>query len=268
MYKLSLVKKRKKVRRATIITCVGAVGVIALAIVAFLGNRVGVFTINMHTDGVYLTLSESSEFEEGKTCTYLSCDGLTKFSGNETYSWLEPDFPMIHSEEYDYKIGQEIAGDSTTLRFFKYTFFIKNIGDDAATYDMDINLEENVQPSNADSEKAAPLNDYLRLAIFEGEDCKTPVVYANRSWTKEKNNEGVVQENISTPTSGLAEIFDSEKGEGRLTSLNREITVDEVHMYTFLFWLEGEDPECVIAPQNASLRIGATINAYHKKQAQ
>ena len=32
-------------------------------------------------------------------------------------------------------------------------------------------------------------------------------------------------------------------------------------MYTVLFWLEGDDPECQTVPDNASLKLGVTINA-------
>ena len=58
---------------------------------------------------------------------------------------------------------------------------------------------------------------------------------------------------------GKAELFRSETV---LVSLRNTLEPDQIRMYTLVFWLEGDDPECNLIPDEASLRIGATINGY------
>lgn len=267
MYKLSLVKKKKKVRRAAIITSIGAIGVTAMVIVAFLGRSVGTFTINLHGDGVKLALSQHSSFED--QTTNLVCRDLKSFSGQQTVKYFEGDYSYeeLHNEETASTIGQEKYGNVITNRFFKYTFFIKNVGEYAASYDMDIKFTEKVEPTNG----AAPLDEYLRLAVFDGEGNLDPTYYARRSLTRKLNGEGIVPEYVTVddPDSdvyaGIAETF---VDDDTLAKITKDIAVNEVHMYTFLFWLEGYDPESTAIPDKASLRIGANINAYHQKDTQ
>lgn len=283
MYKLSLVKKKKKVRRAAIITSIGAIGVTAMVIVAFLGRTVGTFTVNLHGDGVELALSEHSDFAEQST--HLTCRGLTNFSGLQTYNSFvnTRSFRNIHNENTDYTLGQETYGEGddqvTTMRFFKYTFFIKNIGDYAASYDLEINLIEKNNPTN---KTAAPIEQYLRLAVFEGieeeeskkenpKDVYLPRIFAYHSLQREQANLGVTPEYVAsgpedtTNFHGEAEVFVDDNMMCRITD---DINVGDMKMYTLLLWLEGWDPEAINIPKNGSLRIGANINAYHQKDKQ
>ena len=239
MYKLSLVKKKKKIRRAAIITSIGAIGVTAMVIVAFLGKNIGTFTVNLHGDGVQLALSEHSSFED--QTTNLVCRDLKPFSGEFTYSYFTGnfDFATIHSEDSTSKIGQETYGGKTTTRFFKYTFFIKNVGEYAASYDMDINLIDITKPTN----DAAPLDEYLRLAIFDGEENFDPTIYAKRSYTKWKHDEGSCKEYITVddPKSsiykGEAEKFIDDKQLAKITD-----DIADHKKFVFSNWTIKYDP--------------------------
>ena len=130
---------------------------------------------------------------------------------------------------------------------------------------MDIELTENVKPKNG----AASLDEYLRLGIFEG-NVEKPIVYARRSKSRYDATHETYKEYIAGPEGtinfyGEAELFETESV---LASISNNLKTNESRMYTLLFWLEGEDKECKDLPDEASLRIGATINAYpQQKQA-
>lgn len=267
MYKLNLVKRRKKIRRAAIITTVGAIGVGTMGIVAFLGNRVGTFTVTLSGESVELGLSEHKSFED--QTSHLVCNKLAAFSGQFTVNYFieEYSYEKLHSEETTSDIGKEVYSGTETMRFFKYTFYIKNTGTLAASYDMRIVLNSNSKPTNG----SYPIDEYLRLAIFEGEGNYTPEYYARRSLTKKLNNEGNCPEAVcdsdvnSDNYYGEAIPFVSESELALLTK--RKLAIDEVRMYTLLFWLEGYDPESHAIPDKGSLTIGANINAYPQSEA-
>ena len=61
---------------------------------------------------------------------------------------------------------------------------------------------------------------------------------------------------------GEAELFPSEL---KLCQITHDIDAGQVRMYTLLLWLEGYDKQSTVIPRDGSLRIGANINAYHKK---
>jgi len=268
MYSFGLVKKRRRRKIAAIFAIVGAIGVSVFAIVAFLGHQVGTFTVNLKNSGVSLTMFQTVEHEPEDETTYLSVNDLDSFTAAYSYKWFLNEskgytFDKIHSEETSSNLGESSLG--TGLGFFKYTFYIKNSGSIDATYDMDIELTENVKPKNG----AASLDEYLRLGIFEG-NVEKPIVYARRSKSRYDATHETYKEYIAGPEGtinfyGEAELFETESV---LASISNNLKTNESRMYTLLFWLEGEDKECKDLPDEASLRIGATINAYpQQKQA-
>jgi hypothetical protein len=264
MYSFGLVKKRRRRKIAAIFAIVGAIGVSVFAIVAFLGHQVGTFTVNLKNSGVSLTMFQTVEHEPEDETTYLSVNDLDSFTAAYSYKWFLNEskgytFDKIHSEETSSNLGESSLG--TGLGFFKYTFYIKNSGSIDATYDMDIELTENVKPKNG----AASLDEYLRLMIFEAD--RSPVIYARRSKSRYDASHETYKEYVSGPEGtanyfGEAELFESDSV---LATLTNTLKINEYRMYTLLFWLEGEDNECKDLPDEASLRIGATINAYPKQ---
>lgn len=259
MYKLNLVKRKRRIRRVAVLTGIGGMGVTSMGIVAFLGREVGTFTVNLDNTQVSLTMDTSSSFEN--RTTYLNASGLTAFAGAHKYRWFDVSqtfsFEKIHDETTTVELGRE--NSSKQLMFFKYTFFIMNDGNVNATYDMNVNFMENIKPKN----DAYPMDEYLRLMIFEGDSDR--YIYARRSLTRNESENGSYREYVSgAPNSGdyygeTIPFID----EMHLARLENYLEPGEKRMYTFLFWLEGNDPECTgKVPENASLRIGATINAY------
>jgi hypothetical protein len=265
MYSFGLVRRRRRRKIAAIFAIIGAIGVSIFAIIAFLGNEVGTFTVNLKNSGVSLTMFQHVALQEQEETTYLSVNDLDAFTAAYSYKWFFNEakgntLEKIHSEESTSELGKSTIG--TGLGFFKYTFYVKNSGSIDATYDMDIELTENIKPKNG----AASLDEYLRLAIFEAD--KPHVVYARRSKSRYDASHETYKEYISGPEGttnyfGEAELFESDS---LLATVTNSLKTGEYRMYTLLFWLEGEDKECKDLPDEASLRIGATINAYPKTQ--
>lgn len=265
MYNFELVKRKRRRKIAAIFAIIGAVGVSIFAIVAFLGHQVGTFTVNLKNSGVSLTMYQHSDHMEEEETTYLSVNDLQNFTAAYSYKWFLNEakgntFDKIHNENTDSTLGQSSVGNG--LGFFKYTFFIRNSGSIDASYDMDIELTENIKPNNG----AASLDEYLRLMIFEAD--RSPIVYARRSKSRYDSSHENYKEYISGPEGttnyfGEAELFESDTV---LATVTNNLKSGESKMYTLLFWLEGEDNECKELPDEASLRIGATINAYPQRQ--
>ena len=159
MYSFGLVKRRRRRKIAAIFVIVGAIGTTVLGIIAFLGRQVGTFTINLKSEGVSLSMDTHKNFEN--PTTYLSAAGFDKISGPYSYGWFDSiGFNNIHNEDTDYTLGKDT--NENGIRFFKYTFYIKNTGTLHAGFDMEINLNENLAPKNG----AQPLDQYLRLMVF------------------------------------------------------------------------------------------------------
>ena len=124
---------------------------------------------------------------------------------------------------------------------------------------MNINIIENSTPTN----DVHSLDQYLRFMVFE--EGSTSTVYARRSNTRFDDNGLYAKEYVAGKPGeanyyGEAEPFASDDV---IATIRNTLAPTETRRYTYLFWLEGWDPEGGGAvPQNASLRIGATINAY------
>lgn len=259
MHNFESIKRTRRIKRgAIILTSVGSIGILFLSFVALLKNSLGTFTVNLANQGVALAIDTHSAFDN--PTTYLHVEDFGVISGPQSYLWFEThdeiNFSQIHNENTPFDLGT--SDTERGLRFFKYTFFVKNVGTIPAKYDFDVKIVEQIHPENSFS-----LDEYLRLMVFEGEE-KT--VYARRSLTKEAvdvDSQDLVKEDVCGPEGspkyrGEAELFLSDTLLARRSNL---LKPEEMIMYTVLFWLEGDDPECQTVPDNASLKLGVTINA-------
>lgn len=253
MYDLELTKKKKRRKRVAIITSICSIGVAALCIVAFIGRKVGTFTISLRNEDVSLTMDTKHEFPN--PTSYLHVVDVPPISGPHSYGWFEtsPDrgWDQIHNEDYGPELGKDSNVDG--LRFFKYTFFLKNNGSINAAYDMKINLIDKHDPTNG----SEPLIEYLRIMVFEDE---VRQVYARRTKTDESPENPDRKEDIYGPGTGKAELFE-ENNNNRLVTWKNKLETGKYKKYTILFWLEGEDPECKVVPDTAWIKMGVTINA-------
>lgn len=275
MYENKYVKKKKRRIAVAIGTGVSATGVGALAIVAFLGRFVGTFTVSLNAESVELSLSEKSSFKN--PTTHLMIDYLPSFE-ECTYSVIHNEESNVDNEELHYNdqgpanINTE-NNEVTSLNYFKYTFFVKNVGEMSAAYTVSYNIIENKTVTDVENgvEIERSLLDTMRVAIYCNEassESHESKVYAQKAKEKHVNEEGqdTWQEYIarSDDEYGFAEMFDSDN------RIHQDKPVynfqkDDVNRYTIVIWLEGEDPQSVNhkeAPKGASVKLGVEINAY------
>lgn len=272
MYELEYVKKKKRRKRAFIIGCISTTVVTALAIVAFLGRFVGTFTVSLDTGNVRLTLSQRSTFVD--STSFLRVDNLVPFQ-EFTYEWFTNDYSedKIDSEYTTMSIGYRYGSDSITvrsMRFFKYTFFVKNIGDEAARYDFTINVLDKKADRNGQS-----LDSTLRVMLYENDDENThnrlifgKAIAPHQGESGESDYRPPIS--ISEDTAKVEGIpfpgyvdrtFLSEKVIAKISA--DRLNIGQYRRYTIVTWLEGylsgyEE----LAPTGARIKLGVEINAY------
>ena len=268
MYELEYVRKRKRRLLVLIAGGVSLSVVVSLSIIAFLGRFVGTFTVSLETRNVDITLSEKQS--SGSNSTYLRVDQLWPFQ-EFTYSDFDRRFgdEVIDSEETDYTIGanKNAQNEYDSLNFFKYTFYVKNVGTLPAKYDFKLNILDNVV-----TEDGRSLIDTMRVMVYENGE-KT--VYGKGETIPHKGLYGEadyrapisVNEYEATeaePFMGYAETFVSSKV---VTTFSRmTINVGEAKRYTIVSWLEGfRSSSTEPAPKGATIKLGVEINAYENE---
>lgn len=275
MYELEYVKKRKRRKFVAIGAGVASVVVSTFAIVAFLGRFVGTFTVSLDTGDVELALSDSSSFK--KQSSFLRIDSLPTFQ-ETTYLNLPSD-NVLDNEEQGYLSGANYEDDNktiTSLNYFKYTFYVKNVGSKTARYDMKVKITD-----NKSDKEGVSLDDTIRVMLYETdvkyEERIRKTVYAKRAAIHRNTEDGGVnyQEPISitedmatanNPFPGYAEIFESANVIATIPV--SKFAKDDIRRYTLVAWLEGEDLQSShesSAPKDAKLKLGVEINAYENK---
>lgn len=277
MYETKYVKKRKKRKAVAIGSGVSAGGIAVLAIVAFLGRYTGTFTVKLDTGDLALSLSQTRSFEQPSS--FLRVDSLPSFE-ELTYAKL-PSKEALDNE--DMKNGpQNVDGSEVgeTCEFFKYTFFVKNVGTISTRYTFDINILD-----HSASEDGQWVDDTLRVMVFDndatddGVDSHNCTIYAKQSATahKDENGETTFKEYVSVDGSQdtdekpqFAEMFASDSQVASFTQ--SDFKMNDIRRYTLVIWLEGEDPQSGMinpntgkpygAPEGASIKLGVQIKAY------
>ena len=277
MYEELYVRRKRKKKIAAVVVGISTVGVTSLAIISFLGRYVGTFTVSLRNQEVALTLSQKSDFE--KTTTYLRLSAVPRFD-ESTYSKIlakQPD-----NEEFDYTYGAshyDSEGNIDAYDFFKYTFFVKNIGTADALYDFKIKLSDD-KPADTSGGNIY-LSDLLRVMVYENDvnDEHAHTVYAkpkgNDEDTVHKTKDGEVtnREFISTRPKSV-EMVESEEyplaenfydNSTVVNYVAKPLEVGQYRRYTLVTWLEGEDPQSSPnkeAPLGATIKLGVEIPAY------
>lgn len=264
MYRLEYVKKRKRRKRVAIVGGISTVVVATFAIVAFLGRFVGTFTVSLETRNVDLTLLEKKD--STAHTSFLRVSDLPAFQ-EYTYKYLKDidGFENIDNEDSSSFMGANYDSSQqiTSLNFFKYTYYVKNVGSKKAKYDWSVNILEDVKAKDGRS-----LLDTVRVMIFVDGEHK---VYGQAA--TELNDEGDYRSPVSVskeqaddnfPFEGYAYLFTSSKV--ITTFQGQEINVGELKRYTIVTWLEGfrsSDEE--FAPRGAKIKLGVEINAYENE---
>jgi len=275
MYEIRYVSKRIRRLAIAIGAGVSATVVSVFSIVAFLGRFVGTFTVSLDNSNVSLALSETTSFEN--PVSFLHINELPPYD-EMTYTQLPSD-EELDSEETDYLYGanHDPEGNVTSLNYFKYTFYVKNVGNVSARYQFRINILENAPSEASEGSPSRYLDDTLRVMLYsnsEKADTHDKTVYAKRRAIAYEpgNSEIIYKEPISFQEDkvppgeefqGYAEMFESQDVIATLQVDGFER--DAINRYTLVMWLEGWDPQTSHlekAPLGAKIKIGVEINAY------
>ena len=199
------------------------------------------FAINVSNDNTFLVLSDGSSFE--KLEESHSVETLPPFN-EETFERIE------QIENLDNELTNYHYVGESQIHYFKHTFFLQNSGDASIDYQLKLSITKNVASKDGQS-----LDTTARVMLFENEITSMEhkyTVYAKESASGEK-------EAIASGLD-LAEKFE---GNDVVTTLNiHNFQPDEMRRYTYVFWLEGSDPDSNgPAPEKACLKLGIDINA-------
>ena len=266
MYELEYVRKRKRRKFIALGAGVSTVVVSSLSIVSFLGRFVGTFTVSLETRNVELTLSETSDF--ANSSSYLRAKDVSSFQ-EFTYSDFDALYggdEVIDNEEAKYDLGANLPDENgkVTYNFFKYTFFLKNVGSTPANYNFSLNIVDNIP-----SEDGRSLDNTMRVMLYEN---GVKNVYAKAESTPRMDANGnpdyrspiSVEENDATdsyPFMGYADTFASSTVV--TTFSGKSIGIAETKRYTIVTWLEGfRSSNLEKAPEGATIKLGVEINAY------
>lgn len=259
MVNLAFVVARKKRIITLLISAISGAVVLAFCIIAFLGQIVGSFTVSIYNGkGVKIAIASKSTFAD--QTTHLRVGDIPAFDFY-TNSFLATSEKLDNdSTDFLYGSYRDGTGEAKHMYFFKYTYFVKNVGEVDLKFDLSINLTENNKPKNVSYD----LTDILRVRLYENKgeehDYET---YAKASLTSHLDEKGETSfdEQIAEDGSGYAKQFVNDT-----TLITKEVPFlapNEAVRYTVVFWLEGEDPQAVGAyPEQCSLRFGANITAY------
>ena len=240
------------------------------------------FYVSLKNSSVKLSLFERMDFSENST--YLSVRDGYDFV-EYSYGFFKDKLDVLDQDnntvpfnlgeieqEYVDKDGYKRA--RKCLEFFKYTFYVKNIGEKTAAYNLSINLDKSMM---SDDGTDRGLDETLRVMVFENQpdrsdhECK---VYAKRAveYNYDINGDKTTREFISVrPLDGsnreddehpLAETFVDESTVVRYDVNN--FAKNDMMRYTIVYWLEGEDPQSnssIEYPEGSSLKLNVEIYA-------
>ena len=289
MYDYVLVRRRRRRKIAALVSLICSIGVTALIIISFLGQYTGTFTVSLTNSSVRLSLSEDAAFSN--PTSYLRIDKLNLF---EEYTYVNILSEDLDDESKPYDCGQhEIKiknqdGTVTTkqvLSFFKYTFYVGNLGSKAAQYDMQIKLLECTQSTDGTNRT---LDDTLRVMVYENDidDKNNSGVHNVDVYAKETvgtnidiHGDTCKREFISTRPNRFATGAQMEDEDHPLAiSFLNEKTIHtyerggfyggQIRRYTLVSWLEGEDKDSLNkqgTPVGATLKLGVEITAYENE---
>ena len=269
MYELEYVRKRKTRRFVLLGAGVSTVVVTSLSIVAFLGQRVGTFTVSLSKSDVSIALCEKSNF--ANPTSYLRIGAVSSFQEYTYGNLLGLGNEVLDNQKYDYTIGanKNPEGKITSLNFLKYTFFLKNTGSKPCQYDFALRITD--KKASTDGRY---LDETLRVMFYEneGEDNHQYTVYGKRSMIPHLDENGdpdyrspisidEVDSTVTNPLMGYAEMF--ETTDTILSFKNSNFNIGEIKRYSVVAWLEGfRSNNYELAPEGANIQLGVKINAY------
>ena len=240
------------------------------------GNNSNTFlSIKLSNSKVKLAITEKMNFETSSTS--LSVNDVAPFEEN-TYDNL-PSHDILDNEATPYDYGSYTnESNSKVMRYFKYTFYIKNIGDVFADYTMDIKFKE----SKSSDGTERMLSDTLRVMVYENDigNDSNDSYHDVTIYAKEAAEYNIDKEGKRTRREFVAQYpyLNEEDDEHPLATSfidsttiasyqRREFGKNQIRRYTLVTWLEGEDPQSEFlqeAPKRVTISLSININAYLK----
>ena len=283
MYDLLFVKRRRRRKIAALVALFSSFGVSSLVIISFLGRSVGTFTVALNNSEVKLALLEKEH--SSNYSTYLRVNSNSNYI-ESTFEDLKYKLDNLDNENtpsndgekeqtYVNKEGKTVKGKC--LEYFKYTFYVKNIGSKTAAYNLKVSIDDRTR---ADDNTGRSLDDTLRVMVFENKPDSGKhdyLVYAKKAAANniDINGDPTDRELISrldlssnreTEDSRLAEKF---KDGGTIADYYVPGFVkNDMTRYTIVVWLEGSDPQSDYEkdlPEGATLKLGVDITAHENE---
>ncbi len=260
MVDLGIIRK-KKARKMVAIggsICAGCVAVFCA--IALLGQRAAPLTVILNNSGASLTLAESVK-EGSETSSFLLAKNAPSYTEYDGRSF------DYYAGELDSELSETVlTSDLESTLFFKYTFYVENTGSKASDYSLSLNIS---YPNRTVS--SFDLAEILRVRFYENEDLSQHnfKTYAKAHSYYDASAGEYVEgpEHVTNSSSDFAEMFESNKT--ILTSNISNFQPSSKMRYTFVLWLEGNDPdsEGKDAPVGCSIALGVNISAHESTTA-
>jgi len=271
MIDVALLKKKRKRKIALLVGGITSLSLSVFVIVAFLGQFVGSFTVSISNRGkVEVSLYDNAKLEN--PTTFLRIGDIPQMAQYSATSML--DDAKMDSDTTDYTYGAKFdkSGNPKFLYFLKYTFFIKNTGEEVIDYTFLLKVTENIKPKNVNYD----LLDLSRVRIFFNDYDSTAHDY--KTYSKLSENKRIDEEGNPTYKKPVAGEIGTKDFRGYADSfLNddqlvkqevEEFMPGQVKRYTIVYWLAGEDEFCKDElPANCSLKLGVEISGYESVES-
>ena len=231
----------------------------------------GSFTIKLNTGDVKLALTE--KYESTDYTTYLMVNELPAFDLNEYTSFLnDAKFDNESTSYEDDGVDKDPqTGELNVIYYFKYTFFLKNVGTVPAYYTMTFNITDNIKPTNV----TYGYDDILRVKFYKNDaatDEHESETYAKRirsgenQYVDDRGNpiysELKYQEEGTPGFYGYCTNFENDTRIFTISNDDKAFMPGETRRLTVVTWLDGNDSQAIKnAPQGGSLKLGLNINA-------
>ena len=234
-------------------TCAAATG--TLVAVALLGQQAAPLTVTLSNSGASLALFKS-EYDNSHKSYLLA---------TEAKPYAETTEPAIREHEGVMDVDDSkplLTADSKALQFYQYTFYVTNTGESAADYTLSLNI-------SYPHKSSFDLADVLRVRFYEndGNDKSSHNyrTFAKHSDQYDSEKNEYIPERISDSKSEYAEVF--ENSGTILTHEVKAFAPKATTRYTFVAWIEGEDPQAKgQAPVDSSIALGVTISAHEAEE--
>ncbi len=301
------VKAKKRKAILWTIVGIGAVGVLTLGTIAFLGTNFGSFTIKLEKDpdaslemGTVLALTGRGTGLE-KPSSYLNAEGITSTAAIAAdnlpkASILDAD---ITTDNYDEvmdakkqaaaktaQVGtaDSSSGDAKEGVYFNYTFYLRNISTEEVSYSIKMDATSVTEPSNlydaSGNLTSVPLEKFIRIRVYENlyldglPATHSHVTYAYPATTSGTPLPEYVSDPGSTNPESRAVCTNFSDWQSSLFTVfsyeGKSLPGEGVVRYSVLMWFEGFDPdtENVQMPQDGSLAFGIDITGTKKRASQ